>query len=208
MECSRSSWNHGVDSGRTFDQICVPVPNILTLVWTLRECFLPINLPIIQPTDKREGSQILTMKIPTMKQSDHRLDGKVALVTGAGRGLGAAFAIQLAQAGADVVVNYANSSSNAEAVVKEIESLGGRAVAIKADISQVSQISALFEAAIKHFSHLDIVVSNAGKELFSAEEETTEEMYDSVFQLNTRAQFFIGAHALKYCRGKPADNGE
>ena len=142
------------------------------------------------------------MKISTEEQAGLRLEGKVALVTGAGRGLGAAFALQLAQAGADVVVNYANSAEYAMAVVKKIESFGGKAVAIKADISQVSEITMLFEETIKYFSHLDIVVSNAGKELFSPEEDVTEEMYDRVFQLNTRAQFFVGSHALKYCQGE------
>lgn len=131
-----------------------------------------------------------------MSQSQYQLGGKVALVTGAGRGMGRAFALELAERGASVVVNYANSASAADVVVKEIESLGGKAVAIKADLTKVPEIKSLFQQALKAFGKLDIVVSNSGTEIFKPEEEITEEDFDHVFNLNTRAQFFVAQQAL------------
>lgn len=103
-----------------------------------------------------------------------RLDGKVALVTGGGRGIGAAMAVQLARCGAKIIVNYAKSEISATEVVKEIKQLGSDAVAIRADVSQVDQIVRLFEESIKHFGHLDIVCSNSGVVSFGHLEEVTE----------------------------------
>ncbi|KAH0843696.1 hypothetical protein AYO21_11887 [Fonsecaea monophora] len=131
-------------------------------------------------------------------QSQIRLDGKVALITGAGRGLGSGLAKTLAERGAAVCINYASSAKPALATVAEIEKAGGKAVAIQANISKVPEITKLFEEAIKHFGKLDIVINNAGMEAFSKPEDVTEELYDQVFGLNTRAQFFVGQHALKY----------
>jgi 3-oxoacyl-[acyl-carrier protein] reductase len=133
---------------------------------------------------------------------DIRLDGKVALITGAGRGLGAGLAKTLAERGAAVVINYASSAKPALATVAEIEKAGGKAVAIQANISKVSEVTKLFEEAIKAFGKLNIVINNAGMEAFSKPEDVTEELYDQVFGLNTRAQFFVGQHALKYLSGK------
>ena len=126
------------------------------------------------------------------------LEGKVALVTGAGRGLGAGLAAELASRGASVVLNYARSAKAALAVVAEIEAAGGQATAIQADVSKASEVTVLFDKAISHFGRLDIVVNNAGMESFANEEDVTEEMYDKVFGLNTRAQFFVAQHGLKH----------
>lgn len=135
-----------------------------------------------------------------LQHSTSRLDGKVAIVTGAGRGIGAGVAQELAKRGAAVVVNYSSSDEAAQSVVDSIATLGGQAKAIKADVSDVSQIDRLFQESIAHFGALDIVVSNAGMEDFTPTEDITPEQYDKVFGLNTRAQFFVGQAAYKYCR--------
>ncbi|TPX09879.1 uncharacterized protein E0L32_008901 [Thyridium curvatum] len=129
-----------------------------------------------------------------------RLEGKVALVTGSGRGIGAAIAIHLAKLGAKVVVNYANSSESAEKVVREIKDLGTDAVAIKADVRQVPQTVKLFDEAVGIFGPLDIVVSNSGVVSFGHLKEVTEEEFDRVFSLNTRGQFFVAREAYRCLR--------
>lgn len=106
--------------------------------------------------------------------SPFRLDGKVALVTGAGRGIGASIAVELARAGAKVIVNYASSSGPAEKVVAEIKELGSDAVAIQANVREVKETVRLFEAAKAHYGQLDIVVSNAGVVSFGHFGEVTE----------------------------------
>lgn len=103
-----------------------------------------------------------------------RLDGKVALVTGSGRGIGAAMATELGRAGAKVIVNYANSKESAEKLVEEIKKLGTDAVALQADVSKVPQTVRLFDEAIKVWGGLDIVCSNAGVVSFGHLEEVTE----------------------------------
>jgi NAD(P)-dependent dehydrogenase (short-subunit alcohol dehydrogenase family) len=124
-------------------------------------------------------------------KSGLRLNGKVALITGASRGLGAAMGLHLAEAGADIVVNYVNSEKQADVLVTDIKKLGVKAVAIKADVSQISDITLLFEKTLSEFGRLDIVINNAGIEYFAPVEDVTGETYDRVFGLNTRAQFFV-----------------
>ncbi|KAJ9142409.1 Versicolorin reductase [Pleurostoma richardsiae] len=130
----------------------------------------------------------------------YRLDGKVALVTGSGRGIGAAIATQLGRLGAKVVVNYANSSESVDKVVAEIKSLGSDAIALKADVRQVPQTVKLLDDAVSHFGHLDIVVSNSGVVSFGHLGEVTEEEFDRVFSLNTRGQFFVAREAYRHLR--------
>lgn len=104
----------------------------------------------------------------------YRLDGKVALVTGSGRGIGAAMAVELGRCGAKVVVNYANAQDSAEKVVAEVKSLGSDAIAFKADVRQVSQTTKLMDDAVKHFGGLDIVCSNSGVVSFGHLGDVTE----------------------------------
>lgn len=127
------------------------------------------------------------------------LAGKVALVTGASRGIGAGIALELGARHASVVVNYVKGKAGADEMVEKIEKAGGKAVAIQADVSKVAEITRLFEAAKAHFGKINIVCSNSGTESFDKTEDITEEKYDYVFGLNTRAQFFVGQHAYKYC---------
>lgn len=104
----------------------------------------------------------------------YRLDGKVALVTGSGRGIGKAMAIELGRLGAKVVVNYANSAESAEETVAEIKAVGSDAVAFKADVRQVPQTVKLFDDAVAHFGGLDIVCSNSGVVSFGHLGDVTE----------------------------------
>lgn len=134
------------------------------------------------------------------EETPRSLAGKVALITGAGRGLGRGIAIELGKRGASVVVNYNSAEKLAQEVVDEISKAGSRAVAIKADVTKVPEISRLFQEALQHFGHLDIVVSNSGTEVFKPEDQVTEADYDRVFNLNTRAQFFVAQHAYMHLR--------
>ncbi|KAK4988618.1 hypothetical protein LTR50_003801 [Elasticomyces elasticus] len=127
-----------------------------------------------------------------------RLDGKVALVTGSGRGIGAAMATELAARGAKVVVNYANSVEAANKIVEEIKSKGGDAIAIKANVGDVSQTIKLFDEAVAHYGQLDIVCSNSGVVSFGHLKDVTEEEFDRVFTINTRGQFFVAREAYKH----------
>ncbi|KAK6443541.1 putative secondary metabolism biosynthetic enzyme [Oleoguttula sp. CCFEE 5521] len=128
-----------------------------------------------------------------------RLDGKVALVTGSGRGIGAAMALELARRGAKVVVNYANSSEAANKIVEQIKKEHGvEAIALKADVGDTAQTKKLMEDAVAHFGQLDIVSSNSGVVSFGHFKDVTEEEFDRVFRINTRGQFFVAREAYKH----------
>jgi len=113
-----------------------------------------------------------------------RLKDKVAIVTGASKGIGASIAKHLAQEGAAVVVNYASSKQGADSVVNEITRKGGKAVAIQADFSKPNEINHFFTEAKKAFGKLDILVNNAGIYAFSPIGEVTEENFHKTFNLN------------------------
>jgi 3-oxoacyl-[acyl-carrier protein] reductase len=136
----------------------------------------------------------MTVTVPSAS-----LHGKVALITGAGRGIGRGCAIEMGKRGASVVVNYVSSESAALEVVKIIESFGNgaRAVAIQADVSKVAEIERLFADAKAAMGKIDIVMSNSGTESWDVTEEITEDKFDHVFSLNARAQFFVGQTAFK-----------
>src|SRR6476660_3731244 len=106
-----------------------------------------------------------------------KLSGKVALVTGASKGIGAAIAKALAAEGAQVVVNYASSKAGADAVVQAIVAAGGKAIAVKGDVAKAAEARGLIEAAVQAFGRIDVLVNNSGVYEFSAIEEVTEEQY-------------------------------
>ncbi|KAL5119860.1 hypothetical protein ACEQ8H_002221 [Pleosporales sp. CAS-2024a] len=137
----------------------------------------------------------MVVSVPTAS-----LEGKVALVTGAGRGIGRGCAIELGKRGASVIVNYVSSASAAQEVCATISGFGNgaKAVAIQADVSQVREIERLFSEAKQAFGKIDIVMSNSGTESWDVTEEISEAKYDHVFNLNARAQFFVGQTAYRY----------
>lgn len=127
-----------------------------------------------------------------------KLDGKVAVVTGASKGIGAAIALSLAKNGAAVVVNYASSQAGADAVVETITSAGGRAIAVQGDVSKVEQAQGLIAAAVKQFGRLDVLVNNSGIYEFAAIEEITEEHYRRLFDVNVLGVLLTTQAATKH----------
>jgi 3-oxoacyl-[acyl-carrier protein] reductase len=127
-----------------------------------------------------------------------KLAGKVALVTGASKGIGAAIAVHLAEAGASVVVNYASSKSGADRVVGQIIEKGGKAVAVQADVSQPADIQRLLAEVKKAFGRLDVLVNNAGIYEFAPLEEVTAEHFHKQFNLNVLGLLLTSQEALKY----------
>jgi 3-oxoacyl-[acyl-carrier protein] reductase len=127
-----------------------------------------------------------------------KLEGKVAVVTGASKGIGAAIAKALAKDGAAVIVNYASSKAGADAVVDAITATGGRAVAVKADVSQAAQAQGLVEAAVQQFGRLDVLVNNSGIYEFAAIEEVTEAHYRRLFDVNVLGVLLATQAAAKH----------
>jgi 3-oxoacyl-[acyl-carrier protein] reductase len=119
-----------------------------------------------------------------MKTNSQRLSGKVAIVTGASKGIGAAIAKHLAAEGAAVAVNYASSKAGADKVVAEITRAGGKAVAVQADVAKKADVDRLFAEAKKALGGLDILVNNAGVYEFLPLEQVTEEHFHRQFDLN------------------------
>jgi 3-oxoacyl-[acyl-carrier protein] reductase len=127
-----------------------------------------------------------------------RLEGKVAVVTGASKGIGASIAKHLADEGAAVVVNYASSKQGADHVVAEITSKGGRAVAVQADMSKHTDIRRLFASANKAFGRLDVLVNNAGIFEFAPLEEVTPEHFHKLFDLNVLGLILASQEAVRH----------
>ncbi|RDL30669.1 NAD(P)-binding Rossmann-fold containing protein [Venustampulla echinocandica] len=145
-----------------------------------------------------EDSGGSTVPNSSLFQDPRPYAGRVALITGSGRGIGRGMALELASRGASVVINYAKSATKAEEVVKEINKLGSKAIAIGADVSKPEEIVRLFDEAVKHFGRLDFVISNSGAEVWRREEDVTQEDFDTIFNLNCRGQFFVAQQGLKH----------
>lgn len=127
-----------------------------------------------------------------------RLKDKVAIVTGASKGIGAGIARRLAAEGARVVVNYASNKNDADAVVAGIEAAAGSAVAVGADVTDRAQVESLVQAAIDRFGRLDIVVNNAGIYQFARIEETTEALYRQQFDINVLGPLLVAGAAAPH----------
>ncbi len=128
----------------------------------------------------------------------HKLTGKVAVVTGASKGIGAAIALHLAAEGAAVVVNYASSKAGAERVVAEITGKGGRAVAVQADVAKQGDVRRLFAETKKAFGRLDVLVNNAGVYEFAPLENVTPEHFHKQFDLNVLGLILATQEAVKH----------
>lgn len=126
-----------------------------------------------------------------------RLQNKVAIVTGASKGLGANMAEELAAEGAAVIVNYASSQAAAEAVVEKITARGGRAVAVRADVSDAEQHKTLFDAAEKAFGKVDVLVNNAGIYEVAALEQIDADHFHRQFNLNVLAPLLLSQEAAR-----------
>lgn len=131
------------------------------------------------------------------------LADKVALVTGAAHRVGKAIALALAREGMNVVVHYGSSSEEAQQTVREIKSLGGRALPFQADLRQPEQIEALFAAAAQEFGRLDVLVNSAANFIKEPFEAVTLESWTSAFQTNLRAPFLCMQHAARLMRRTP-----
>jgi 3-oxoacyl-[acyl-carrier protein] reductase len=147
-----------------------------------------------------------------------KLKGKVAVVTGASKGIGAGIAKALAAEGASVVVNYASSKAGADTVVAAITKAGGKAVAVGGDVSKAGEVQGIIDAAIKNYGKLDILVNNSGVYEFAPVEGITEESFHKMFNVNVLGALLVTQAAVKHLgegasiinigsaitRGKPA----
>ena len=134
------------------------------------------------------------------------LAGQPALVTGANSGIGKAVALGLARAGADVIVNYVVDPQAAEDVAHEIESLGRRAIALQADVSNEEQVQAMFARAIDHFGTLHSVVSNAGLQRDAPFDKMTLEQWNTVIGVNLTGQFLCTREAVREFKRRGVDS--
>jgi 3-oxoacyl-[acyl-carrier protein] reductase len=128
----------------------------------------------------------------------NKLKGKVAVVTGASKGIGAAIAKAFAAEGASVVVNYASSKAGADKVVADIIAAGGKAVAVGGDVSKAAEAQGIIDAAIKNYDRLDILVNNSGVYEFAPIESITEEAFHKTFNINVLGAILTTQAAVKH----------
>jgi 3-oxoacyl-[acyl-carrier protein] reductase len=130
------------------------------------------------------------------------LKGRIALVTGASRGIGAAIATALAEAGAAVAVNYRERASEAEAVVADIKRKGGRAIAIAADVSQAAAVAKMVEQVTSSLGGIDILVNNAGVAIVRGVDDLTEDDFDRTIAVNLKSAFLCTQAVVSSMRAK------
>lgn len=128
---------------------------------------------------------------------EKKLAGKVALVTGAGRGIGREIALRLASDGATIVAHYANSKAGAQETAALIEAQGGRSITVQADITKRPEVTAMFEAIRKTPGRLDIVVNNSGVSTGGLLADVTDEQIEEIFGVNTFGPLYIASEAAK-----------
>ncbi len=131
------------------------------------------------------------------------LHGKVAIVTGSSRGIGAEIALTLANAGARVVINYVQNKLSADEVCAVISSAGGECIAVQADVSNSDEVRKLFDATFEHFKQIDILVNNAGILLFKEIAEIRDEEFDRIVDVNFKSVFYT----LREAATRLADHG-
>src|ERR1700719_3242991 len=148
-------------------------------------------------TTAPESSAWLSVRRRTMPK---KLEGKIALITGGSRGIGAAIAKRLAADGANVAITYTKGADAAASVVKEIERTGGKANAIQADAADADAVKAAVEKTVATFGRLDVLVNNAGTAIPKRVEETTLEELDRLSDINVRGPFVATQAALKQMR--------
>jgi NAD(P)-dependent dehydrogenase (short-subunit alcohol dehydrogenase family) len=134
------------------------------------------------------------------EKNGHSLAGRVAVVTGSAKRLGRAVALRLAEEGADVVIHYRSSTSEARSAVAEVEKLGRRGYAVAADLTSVTDIKRLFDETAKQFGRLDILVNSAANFLPASIVSTTEEIWDASLDTNLKAPFFCAQAAAPLLR--------
>jgi 3-oxoacyl-[acyl-carrier protein] reductase len=180
----------------------IKIARLLYAAWAI--CVRWEALPSVQ-NEKRLGFlarlESILFKIKTEEPSmSQKLTGRVAVVTGASKGIGASIAKHLAGEGAAVVVNYASSKEGADRVVAEITGNGGKAIAVQADVSKQADVQRLFAEARQAFGQLDILINNAGIYEFSPLEKVTVENFYKQFDLNVLGLMLTSQEAVKNFR--------
>jgi 3-oxoacyl-[acyl-carrier protein] reductase len=171
-------------------------PNRLANGTVVDSC--PVGDAVRSNPPKDEGKRTSIGGSTDVDGLEHRLQDRVAVVTGASKGIGAAIAKAFADEGASLVVNYATSRHDAEAVVSGIASEGGTAVAVAGDVSKAAEARAITDAAVEHYGHLDILVNNAGVYEFAPVEDVTEKQFHRMFDINVLGLLLTTQAALRH----------
>lgn len=148
----------------------------------------------------------MSEKIVDKKLPNYLLKGKTAVITGASRGIGRAAALRLAEAGANVAVNYFKHKSDAEKIVKACKEYGADAIAVQADVSKLKDANALIKACIKEFGQIDLLVANAGIWEGAPVEKMSEKLWDKVLDANLKGTWTVCRAATEYFKKQNSGN--